>query len=128
MSTADGAPPSRLDEFYGPNAGYVAELLERYRDDPEALDPTLRASLDGVEAAAPDGAAPIEPPSPVPIPAALMSIPEPASVKRGAIAPTIVTSSPSRIQTVPSPTMMRQWNVDHGRRSSRAGMFVRITW
>ena len=36
--------------------------------------------------------------------------------------PTIVTSSPSRIQTVPRPITTSQWNRDHGRRSSRAGI------
>jgi 2-oxoglutarate dehydrogenase E1 component len=32
-----------LDEFYGPNAGYVAELFERYQRDPNAVDPPTRA-------------------------------------------------------------------------------------
>ena len=50
----------------------------------------------------------------------------PARSGAAAIAPTIVTSSPSRIQTVPSPITIRQWKRDHGSRSSRAGMFVRI--
>src|SRR3954447_37454 len=40
------------------------------------------------------------------------------------IDPTMVTSSPSRIHTVPSPTTTSQWNRDHGSRSSRAGMSV----
>ena len=43
-----------------------------------------------------------------------------------AIEPTIVTSRPSRIQTVPSPTTIRQCHLDRGSRSSRAGMFVSI--
>ena len=34
----------------------------------------------------------------------------------------IVTSSPSRIQTIPSPITTRQWKLDHGSRSSRAGI------
>ena len=40
--------------------------------------------------------------------------------------PTIVTSSPSRIQTVPSPITIIQWKRDHGSRSSRAGTSVSI--
>src|SRR6478752_7274516 len=44
------------------------------------------------------------------------------------MAPTMVTSSPSRIHTVPSPMTTSQWNFDHGRRSSRAGMVVWIVF
>src|SRR4051812_17087509 len=55
-----------------------------------------------------------------------MSMPLPVSDSRDAIEPTIVTSSPSRIQTVPSPTTTRQWNFAQGSRSSRAGIFVVI--
>ena len=40
--------------------------------------------------------------------------------------PTIVTSSPSRIQTVPRPITTIQWKRDQGRRSSRAGIWVSI--
>jgi 2-oxoglutarate dehydrogenase E1 component len=36
-----------LDEFYGPNAGYVLELYERYQRDPESVDPTTRALFQG---------------------------------------------------------------------------------
>src|SRR5581483_6080310 len=43
-----------------------------------------------------------------------------------AIDPTIVTSRPSRIQTVPSPATTSQWNLDHGSRSRRPGMSVSI--
>ena len=43
-----------------------------------------------------------------------------------AIDPTIVTSSPSRIHTVPSPIRIFQCHRDHGSRSSRAGMLVSI--
>jgi len=43
-----------------------------------------------------------------------------------AIDPTIVTSRPSRIHTVPSPTRIFQCQRDQGRRSSRAGMLVSI--
>src|SRR4051812_42062507 len=46
------------------------------------------------------------------------------SVRREAIAPTIVTSSPSRIQTVPRPKTTSQCQPLHGRRSIRAGMRV----
>ena len=35
--------------------------------------------------------------------------------------PTIVTSSPSRIQTVPRPITIIQWKRDHGSRSRRDG-------
>jgi hypothetical protein len=38
-----------------------------------------------------------------------------------------VISSPSRIQATPSATTMRVWNGDHGSRSIRAGMRLRIT-
>src|SRR6201991_4685519 len=53
-------------------------------------------------------------------------MPLPASVRRGAMAPTIVTSRPSRTQTVPSPITMRQWNLAHGRRSMRLRICVVI--
>src|SRR4029453_7429372 len=32
----------RLDEFSGVNAGYVLELFERYRQDPQSVDPQTR--------------------------------------------------------------------------------------
>src|SRR6266571_2856563 len=32
-----------LESFYGPNAGYVLELYERYKQDPTAVDPETRA-------------------------------------------------------------------------------------
>ncbi len=35
-----------LQEFYGPNAGYVLELYERYRQDPQSVDPATRAFFD----------------------------------------------------------------------------------
>src|SRR3954451_3670289 len=47
------------------------------------------------------------------------------SLSRLAIAPTIVTSRPSRIHTVPSPTTTSQCHPLHGRRSMRAGIRVR---
>ena len=34
---------SDLDEFYGPNGGYVLDLYERYQQDPNAVDPATRA-------------------------------------------------------------------------------------
>jgi len=37
---------SDWDEFYGPNAGYVVELYDRYRRDPAAVDPVWRAYFD----------------------------------------------------------------------------------
>ena len=55
-----------------------------------------------------------------------MSMPLPASVSREATEPTIVTSSPSRIHTVPRPMTISQWKRAHGSRSSRAGMSVSI--
>ncbi len=58
--------------------------------------------------------------------AAEMLMPLPLAEIAPAIEPTIVTSSPSRIHTVPSPMRMRQCQRDHGSRSSRAGMLVSI--
>ena len=34
---------SNLSAFYGPNAGYVLELYDRYLEDPNAVDPEMRA-------------------------------------------------------------------------------------
>ena len=48
------------------------------------------------------------------------------SVSRAPMAPTIVTSRPSRIQTVPSPSTTSQCHELHGSRSILAGMRVRI--
>src|SRR5260221_3992054 len=36
-----------LRTFYGPNAGYVLELYERYQRDPSSVDPATRAIFDG---------------------------------------------------------------------------------
>ncbi len=33
---------SDLEEFYGPNAGYVLDLYERYQQNPDAVDPVTR--------------------------------------------------------------------------------------
>ena len=35
-----------LENFYGPNAGYVLELYERYRQNPESVDADTRAIFD----------------------------------------------------------------------------------
>lgn len=37
---------SNLEAFYGPNAGYVLELYERYGENPESVDPATRAVFD----------------------------------------------------------------------------------
>ncbi len=66
-------------------------------------------------------------PAAAPMSAVVSPRPPACSVRRLAIEPTIVTSRPSRIQTVPSPTMISQCHLDHGSRSSRFGMFVSIT-
>src|SRR4051794_25385326 len=57
---------------------------------------------------------------------AVSSRPAPFSVSRPPIAPTIVTASPSRIQTVPRPVMIIQCQRDQGSRSRRAGIWVSI--
>ena len=49
------------------------------------------------------------------------------SVRRLAIAPTMVTSSPARIQTVPSPITTSQCHRAQGSRSSRPGIRVSMT-
>lgn len=47
------------DNFHGPNAGYVLELYERYRENPNSVDPSTRAyfdrwtpPMDGIDGAA----------------------------------------------------------------------------
>ncbi len=55
-----------------------------------------------------------------------MLMPLPLAEIAPAIEPTIVTSSPSRIHTVPNPTRIFQCQRDHGSRSRRAEMFVSI--
>src|SRR5919108_4307547 len=41
---ASATPPTDgWADFYGPNAGYVLELYERYTQDPAAVDPEARA-------------------------------------------------------------------------------------
>ncbi len=57
---------SAWDDFYGPNAGYVVELYERYQRDPASVDEATRAAFDRLAAIEPqpavlpdlDGAAP----------------------------------------------------------------------
>ena len=38
---------SDLEEFYGPNAGYVLDLYERYQQDPASVDPLTRSTFQG---------------------------------------------------------------------------------
>ncbi|MBV9617424.1 MAG: hypothetical protein JO031_18380, partial [Ktedonobacteraceae bacterium] len=35
-----------LETFYGPNAGYVFDLYERYKQDPASVDAATRAVFD----------------------------------------------------------------------------------
>ena len=58
--------------------------------------------------------------------AAEMPTPAPGWPTRPVIELTMLTSRPSRIQTVPSPMMIFQCHADHGRRSRRDGILVRI--
>src|SRR5688572_33362661 len=44
-----GQVMSDLSAFHGPNAGYVLELYDRYRDDPSSVDPETRAMFDRVD-------------------------------------------------------------------------------
>jgi 2-oxoglutarate dehydrogenase E1 component len=37
---------TRLEEYFGPNAGYVADLFDRYQQDPDTVDPETRAIFD----------------------------------------------------------------------------------
>src|ERR1700742_361064 len=48
------------------------------------------------------------------------------SVRSGTTLAAIVISRPSRTQATPSAMINRVWNLDHGRRSIRAGMVLRI--
>jgi 2-oxoglutarate dehydrogenase E1 component len=49
-----------LASFYGPNAGYVLELYERYQQDPASVDPVTRAFFEGWS---PDGALTMQAPA-----------------------------------------------------------------
>jgi 2-oxoglutarate dehydrogenase E1 component len=42
---------SDLSAFHGPNAGYVLDLYDRYRQDPDSVDPDTRATFERVEPA-----------------------------------------------------------------------------
>ena len=48
-----------LQAFYGPNAGYVLDLYERYRQDPQSVDPATRAFFENWSP--PEEAAPTPP-------------------------------------------------------------------
>ena len=37
---------TRLEEYFGPNAGYVADLFDRYQHDPASVDAETRAIFD----------------------------------------------------------------------------------
>ena len=54
----------------------------------------------------------------------VMSMPLPGLLSCPEMLPTIVTSRPSRIQTVPRPITIIQCHRDQGSRSRRAGTFV----
>jgi 2-oxoglutarate dehydrogenase E1 component len=38
-----GSAMHTLDDFYGPNAGYILELYERYQQNPDSVDPATQA-------------------------------------------------------------------------------------
>jgi 2-oxoglutarate dehydrogenase E1 component len=52
---------SDLSAFHGPNAGYVLDLYERYRQDPTAVDPETRAAFDRIDPAEIDALATARP-------------------------------------------------------------------
>jgi 2-oxoglutarate dehydrogenase E1 component len=52
---------TRLEEFFGPNAGYVADLFDRYQQDPASVDAETRAIFDAWLA----GPTPASPPPPL---------------------------------------------------------------
>src|SRR5438045_18808 len=52
-----------LRTFYGPNAGYVLELYERYLQDPASVDAATRAIFDTWSLEKPPAAAPVETPT-----------------------------------------------------------------
>jgi 2-oxoglutarate dehydrogenase E1 component len=52
---------SDLHVFYGPNAGYVLELYERFQHDPASVDPTTRAFFENWTPPADDS--PLQPPA-----------------------------------------------------------------
>src|SRR5512138_3132945 len=52
----------RPDEFSGLNAGHVVELYERYRQDPESVDPRTRRIFESWPPAADEAFATVQPP------------------------------------------------------------------
>ena len=78
---------SDLDEFYGPNAGYVLDLYERYQKNPDSVDPATRVTFEkwtpAPEAVHRNGSAPPSPAvSAPPAPADVMKVVEAARVAR----------------------------------------------
>src|SRR4051812_33502220 len=60
LSTASGATRmTRLEEYFGPNAGYVADLFDRYQDDPGSVDAETRAIFAAWQVAPPPAPNPI---------------------------------------------------------------------
>ena len=53
-------------EFHGPNAGYVLELYERYRRDPDSVDPATREALARLAPPAEESGPPAAGPAPAP--------------------------------------------------------------
>ena len=68
---------NRWNEFYGPNAGYVIELYERYRQDSGSVDPSTRAFFENNPP--PDGLRTIQSPAQL-LTAAISGGPDPAKV------------------------------------------------
>jgi 2-oxoglutarate dehydrogenase E1 component len=63
---------NELASFYGPNAGYVLELYDRYRQDPNSVDPQTRAIFEtwsppDIPATRQDGATPQVPAPSLPV-------------------------------------------------------------
>lgn len=52
---------SFFEQFHGPNAGYVLELYDRYLEDPDSVDPEVRAAFAAWQP--PPGALPLKPAS-----------------------------------------------------------------
>jgi 2-oxoglutarate dehydrogenase E1 component len=53
-----------LEEYFGPNAGYVADLFDQYQQDPASVDPETRAIFDAWQRTAASS------PAPAPVPTA----------------------------------------------------------
>src|SRR5579871_846408 len=67
-----GLVMNELASFYGPNAGYVLELYDRYRQDPNSVDPQTRAIFEtwsppDIPATRQDGATPQVPAPSLPV-------------------------------------------------------------